>query len=35
MKYYLFHNLTESPLAVANAKLSELKQTTRTLVRCP
>lgn len=33
--YYLFHNLTESPLAVANAKLSELKQTARTSVRCP
>lgn len=32
---YLFHNLIESPLTVANAKLSELKQIARTSVRCP
>lgn len=30
---YLFHNFTESPAAVAKAKLSELKQTARTSER--
>lgn len=32
---YLFHNFTESPLTVAKAKLSELKQTALTSVRWP